>query len=148
MDVTSTLNAIGGLGLFLLGMVIMTDGLRSMAGDAVRNVLMRFTRSPLSGAVTGAVTTVILQSSSATTVTAVGFVGAGLMSFSQALGVIFGANIGTTLRGWVIVLVGFKLQLGLILMPLILFGALARLLSRSYMAHIGFALAGFGLIFV
>ncbi|MDQ1363254.1 MAG: phosphate:Na+ symporter, partial [Pseudomonadota bacterium] len=82
------------------------------------------------------------------TVTAVGFVGAGLMSFSQALGVIFGANIGTTLRGWVIVLVGFKLQLGLILMPLILFGALARLLSRSHMAHIGFALAGFGLIFV
>lgn len=148
MNITSILNATGGLGLFLLGMVIMTDGLRSMAGNTVRKVLMRFTKSPLSGAVTGAATTVILQSSSATTVTAVGFVGAGLMSFSQALGIIFGANIGTTLRGWVIVLVGFKLQLGLILMPLILLGALARLLTRNHIAHLGFALAGFALIFV
>ena len=148
MDTTSILNATGGLGLFLLGMVIMTDGLRSMAGDTVRKVLMRFTKSPLSGALTGAVTTVVLQSSSATTVTAVGFVGAGLMTFSQALGIIFGANIGTTLRGWIIVLVGFKLQLGLILMPLILLGALARLLTRNHIAHLGFALAGFALIFV
>ena len=78
MNITSILNASGGLGLFLLGMVIMTDGLRSMAGDTVRNVLMRFTKSPLSGVMTGAATTVVLQSSSANTVTAVGFVGAGL----------------------------------------------------------------------
>lgn len=148
MTITSILNTLGGLGLFLLGMVILTDGLRAMAGDAVRRVLMRFTSSPTSGAITGAITTVILQSSSATTVTAVGFVGAGLMSFSQALGVIFGANFGTTLRGWVIVLLGFKLQLGLIFMPIILLGALLKLLTRNQLAYIGFALAGFGLIFV
>jgi phosphate:Na+ symporter len=148
MNTTSLLNTLGGLGLFLLGMVIMTDGLRALAGDAVRRVLMRFTKTPTAGAITGAVTTVILQSSSATTVTAVGFVGAGLMTFSQALGVIFGANIGTTLRGWVIVLVGFKLQLGLIFMPLILFGALLKLLTRNQFAYIGLALAGFALIFV
>jgi phosphate:Na+ symporter len=148
MDFTTLLKICGGLGLFLLGLVIMTDGLRALAGDAMRRVLMRFTRSPLTGAVTGATATLILQSSSATTVAAVGFVGAGLMSFSQALGVIFGANIGTTLRGWVIVLVGFKLQLGLVLMPLVLAGALARLLSRARLAQIGFALAGFGLMFI
>lgn len=76
--------ATGGIGLFLLGMIVMTDGLRTLAGDAMRAGLMRFTSGPLSGAVTGAVSTAILQPSSVTTVAAVGFVGAGLMSFPEA----------------------------------------------------------------
>ena len=92
--------ALGGLGLFLLGMMIMTEGLREMAGDAIRSALMRFTSSPTSGAVSGAISTAILQSSSATTITAVGFVGAGLMSLTPSPGIIFGANIGTTISGW------------------------------------------------
>ncbi|TNF32644.1 MAG: Na/Pi cotransporter family protein [Gammaproteobacteria bacterium] len=129
-------------------MIVMTDGLRTLAGDAMRSALMRFTKSPTSGAITGAVATAILQSSSATTVAAVGFVGAGLMNFSQALGIVFGANVGTTLRGWIIVLLGFKLQFGLIMMPLVLIGSILRLFTRGRLAHTGFALAGFSLIFV
>jgi len=142
------LDAAGGLGLFLLGMLVMTDGLRALAGDALRRTLTSFTRSPLSGALTGAATTAIVQSSSATTVAAVGFVGAGLLSFPQAVGIVFGANVGTTITGWIVALVGFKLELGQLALPLILAGVSMRLLGRSKLEAIGFALAGFGLIFV
>lgn len=142
------LEASGGLGLFLLGMVIMTEALRSLAGNAMRSILMRFTRSPTTGALTGATTTAVLQSSSATTVAAVGFVGAGLLSFPQALGIIFGANIGTTITGWLVTLVGFKLKLGSVMLPLILLGVLLRLFGNGRAASIGLAIAGFGLIFV
>lgn len=138
----------GGLGLFLLGMVIMTDALRGLAGRSIRNALMRFTRTPVSGAITGAIGTAILQSSSATTVAAVGFVSAGLLSFTQALGIIFGANIGTTITGWLVALLGFKLDLNTLLLPLILMGVLLRISQRQGLRHIGMALAGFGLIFV
>ena len=75
----------------------MTDGLRSLAGNAMRSALMRFTKTPVSGALTGAVTTALLQSSSATTVATVGFVSAGLLKFDQALGIIFGANLTETI---------------------------------------------------
>lgn len=143
----SVIQALGGLGLFLLGMIIMTDSLRNLAGDAMRKLLLRFTHTPLSGAVTGTVATVIMQSSSATTVAAVGFVGAGLMGFSEALGIIFGANIGTTIKGWIVVLLGFKLQIGSVLVPLILLGALMRLFAKDRWANIGMAIAGFGLVF-
>ncbi len=129
-------------------MVVLTEGLRALAGDAMRSALMRFTHSPLSGAITGATTTAILQSSSATTVAAVGFVGAGLLSFSESLGIIFGANIGTTLKGWLVALLGFKLNLGTVVLPLILVGAIMRLFARGRAAQIGYAMAGFGLIFV
>jgi len=142
------IQALGGLGLFLMGMIIMTDSLRNLAGDAMRKLLLRFTHTPLSGAITGTVATAILQSSSATTVAAVGMVGAGLMGFADALGIIFGANIGTTIKGWFVVLLGFKLQLGLAFMPLILLGALLRLFAKDRWANIGMAIAGFGLVFV
>ena len=139
---------LGGLGLFLLGLVVMTDALRRLAGGSLRRMLARFTRSPSSGAVTGAVTTAIVQSSSATTVTAVGFASAGLLTFPQALGIVFGANVGTTLTGWLVALVGFKLELGTAALPLVLVGVLLRLLRRGTLASAGTALAGFGLIFV
>lgn len=142
------IQALGGLGLFLLGMIIMTDSLRNLAGDAMRKLILRFTHTPLSGAITGTITTAIMQSSSATTVLAVSLVGAGLMGFAEALGVIFGANIGTTITGWIVVLLGFKLQIGSVLMPLILLGALLRLFAKEHWANIGMAVAGFGLIFV
>ncbi len=142
------IQVLGGLGLFLLGMVVMTEGLRALAGDTMRYILMRFTHTPLSGAMTGAVTTAILQSSSATTVAAVGFVGAGLMGFSESLGIIFGANIGTTLKGWLIALIGFRFQIGTALLPLIFVGALMRLFNKGKLGNAGYAIAGFGLIFV
>ena len=148
-DAFSTLiQTLGGLGMFLLGMLIMTGGLRSLAGDRLRGWLMRSTRTPTSGALVGATCTAILQSSSATTVAAVGFVAAELMSFSNALGIIFGANLGTTLTGWLVALVGFKLKLSTLALPLIFIGALMRLFGRQAVAHSGMALAGFALIFV
>ncbi|MDH5182936.1 MAG: Na/Pi symporter [Gammaproteobacteria bacterium] len=142
------LNISGGLGLFLLGMTIMTDGLRALAAENMRRILTRFTRSPYSGAITGALTTAVLQSSSATTVAAVGFVGAGLLTFSQSLGIIFGANIGTTITGWLVALLGLKLQLGSLMLPLVLLGALVKLFARNHLQQMGFALAGFGLVFI
>lgn len=142
------LQTVGGLGLFLLGMIIMTEGLRELAGNVVRAALMRFTNTPLSGAATGAVSTAILQSSSATTVAAIGFVGAGLLSFPAALGIIFGANVGTTITGWLVALLGFKLKIGSLVMPLIFIGATLRLFTKGRLYSIGYAIAGFGLIFV
>lgn len=144
----SILQALGGLGLFLLGLIIMMEALRTLAGDAMRSAIVRFTHSPLSGAITGAVATAILRSSSATTVAAVGFVGAGLIGFSESLGIIFGANLGTTLTGWIVVLLGFKLHLEAVMTLLLLLGALLRLLAKNRLATYGYALAGFSLIFV
>ncbi len=142
------LDAVGGLGVFLLGMVVMTNGLKAIAGEALRRALARFTKSPTSGAVTGAIATAIIQSSSATAVAAVGFVGAGLITFSQSLGILFGANIGTTITGWLVAIVGFKLQIGALALPLVLVGTLIHLFTRRHLSAFGLALAGFGLIFV
>ena len=140
--------AIGGLGLFLLGMIIMTEGLKDLAGPSLRRILARFTTNTASSAAAGAVTTAVIQSSSATTVTAIGFVGAGLMTFPQALGVIFGANIGTTMTGWLVALIGFKLDLGVAVLPIVLIGALLKMFGRGRVRPLGWALAGFSLLFI
>lgn len=145
---TGLLQAIGGLGMFLLGMVVMTEGLRELAGETLQRVLARFTKSPTSGAATGAATTAVIQSSSATSVAAIGFVDAGLLTFPQALGILFGANLGTTITGWLVALLGFKLDLGTLVMPLALVGVLMFLFAKGRTRHGGFALAGFALIFV
>lgn len=142
------LPALGGIGLFLLGMKIMTDALREAAGPGLRRLLSRFTTTPLTGAASGALTTAVIQSSSATTVMTVGFVGAGLLSFSHALGVIYGANIGTTVTGWMVSLVGFKLKLGTLSMGLLFVASLALLLSEGRIARIGRIVAGFCLLFI
>ncbi len=142
------LRALGGVGLFLAGMIMLTEALRRLAGRALRDALARFTRTPLSGAVTGAATTAVIQSSSATTVTMVGLVGAGLMTFPQALGVIFGANLGTTVTGWIIAILGFKLHLGEVVLPVVLVGALLRMFGTGRAGQFGMALVGFSLLFV
>jgi phosphate:Na+ symporter len=144
----SILLAIGGLGLFLLGMLILTEGLKGLSGNALRQWLARATTSATTGAGAGALTTAIIQSSSATTVTAVGFVGAGLLTFTQALGIIFGANIGTTVTGWLVAVLGFKLDLGTFVLPLLLVGALLRMFAPGRWAQFGWALAGFSLLFL
>ena len=138
----------GGLGVFLLGMIIMTENLRLLGGNTMRKALRRFTRNPATGAMTGAVCTAMLQSSSATTVAAVGFVGAGLLPFTNALGIIFGANIGTTITGWLVALLGFKLSLGSVATLFIFAGVMMRLFRGGRVASWGLAIAGFGLIFV
>lgn len=139
---------LGGIGLFLLGMVLMTDGLKALAGEALRRWLARFTGTRLSAVASGAAVTALVQSSSATTLATLGFVSAGLLSFPNAVGVIIGANLGTTSTGWIVALLGLKLSLVTFALPLIGIGALARLLGRDRLAQAGTALAGFGVIFV
>jgi phosphate:Na+ symporter len=121
------IETLGGLGLFLYGMTAMTSGLRKLAGDRLRQWLARWTKTPFSGVVMGAIMTAVIQSSSATTVAVVGFVGAGLLTFTHALGIIFGANIGTTITGWMVALIGFKLKLSTIALPLLFIAAVLYL---------------------
>lgn len=139
---------LGGIGLFLLGMMLMTDGLKSLAGGALRAILARLVRGPVSGVGWGAALTCLVQSSSATTMTTIGFVSAGLLNFPQAIGVIFGANLGTTSTGWIVSLLGFKFSIGVVAQPLIFVGVVLRLLGRDRVAALGTAIAGFGLLFV
>jgi len=139
---------VGGIGLFLLGMVLMTEGLRSAAGDALRQILSRFVSGPISALASGAGLTMLVQSSSAVTVATIGFVSAGLVSFPQAIGVLLGANLGTTSTGWIVSVLGFKLDVRAVALPLIGVGALSRLLGAGRTAALGTALSGFGLIFV
>ncbi|MDZ7343636.1 MAG: Na/Pi symporter [candidate division KSB1 bacterium] len=141
-------NLLGGIGLFLLGMILLTDGLKAVAGEALRRVLSRFVRGPFSALLSGATVTMLVQSSSATTLTTIGFVSAGLLTFPQAVGVMFGANLGTTSTGWIVAVLGLKISVGKLALPLIGVGALLRLLTRDRLAAGGLALAGFGLIFV
>lgn len=139
---------LGGIGLFLLGMILMTDGLKTVAGNALRKALARFTGGPLSALASGATITALVQSSSATTLATIGFVSAGILSFEQAVGVIFGANLGTTSTGWLVSLLGFKVSIASFALPMVGVGALANLLGRGRMRAAGLTVAGFGLIFV
>ncbi len=145
---TPILNTLGGLGLFILGMKIMTEGLRSLADGRLQRWLARVTRTPFSGAVTGMLSTAAIQSSSATTVAAVGFVGAGVLTFEQSLGIIFGANIGSTITGWVVATFGFKVKLGSISLLLVFCGSMALLFGKGAWAMTGRVLAGFSLLFL
>jgi len=147
LDGSAILAAAGGLGFFLLGLSLMTEGLRNLAGPSLRRGLLHFTRTPWSGALSGAITTALLQSSTATTVATVGFVSAGVLSFQASLGIIFGANVGSTGLGWLVALLGIKLNVGNLMLPLLLVGASLRLLGRGRKAQVGLALAGFALLF-
>ncbi|MCL4192527.1 MAG: Na/Pi symporter [Thermoguttaceae bacterium] len=138
----------GGVGLFLLGMVLLTDGLKAFAGEALRRWLVRFTGTPVKAFASGALVTAMVQSSSATTVTVIGFVSSGLLTFPQALGVLFGASLGTTGTGWIIAVLGLKISVGFYALPLVGLGAFLKLLARRRWRSLGIALAGFGLIFI
>ncbi|PSJ57956.1 Na/Pi cotransporter family protein [Pseudaminobacter soli (ex Li et al. 2025)] len=137
---------LGGVGLFLLGMTVMTDGLKALAGSALRTVLAKAAATPLSGAFWGAVVTLLVQSSSAVTMTTIGLVSAGLLTFPQGLGLVFGANVGTTGTGWLVALIGLRVSLSTYALPIIFVGALAKLLGGRRIAAAGGALAGFALV--
>ncbi len=137
-------NLVGGLALFIYGINLMGDGLQKMASDKIRTVLEKLTSSPLMGTTVGAIVTSIIQSSSATTVLAVGFVNAGLMSFYQALGIIFGANIGTTITSQ---LIAFKLTD--YALPILAVGLLLFLICKNkWWKYFGLSLLGFGILFL
>ncbi len=139
---------IGGVGLVLLGMALMSEGLQALAGDRVKQLLSHFTGSPLKGVLTGTGITVVTNSASATILATIGFINAGLLSLPQAIGIIFGANLGTVSTAWIVALVGFKFSISTFTLPLITLGALMKLFLKRERASIGLAIAGFGLLFL
>src|SRR5215467_9257201 len=143
---STAISVLGGVGLFLLGMSVMTAGLKGLAGSRLRTVLSKAAATPLSGAFWGAVVTLIVQSSSATTMTTIGLVSAGLLTFPQGLGLVFGANVGTTGTGWLIALIGVRVSLTAAALPMIFVGAMIKLLGRGRVSAAGESLAGFALV--
>ncbi|MCP5103006.1 MAG: Na/Pi cotransporter family protein [bacterium] len=145
MDWTDILfKSFGGLGLFLMGMKIMSEGMQKSAGDRLRKTLNFLTSNRIMAIIVGFFVTAVIQSSSATTVMVVGFVNASLMNLTQAIGVVLGANIGTTVTGWIIAFKILKLSF-----PLISIGVLIRFFSKSEKwTYFGEILFGFGLLFL
>lgn len=147
MNISVVTYIIGGIGLFILGMILMTEGMKSLAGDTLRRTLSRFTGGTVPSIISGACITAMLQSSHATIITTIGFVSSGLITFQQSLGIILGAHLGTTSTGWIVLLLGMKLKLGAVALPIVGVGAILRLLGKEKVAIAGMVLAGFGLIF-
>jgi phosphate:Na+ symporter len=143
---STTVSVLGGVGLFLLGMSVMTAGLKGLAGSGLRTILSKAAATPLSGAFWGAVVTLIVQSSSATTMTTIGLVSAGVLTFPQGLALVLGANVGTTGTGWLVALIGVRVSLTAAALPMIFAGALIKLLGRGRLSAGGAALAGFALL--
>src|ERR1700759_1598782 len=129
-------------------MAVMTDGLKAVAGSALRRVLANAAATPLRGTFWGAVITLLVQSSSATTMTTIGLVSAELLTFPQGLSLVFGANIGTTGTGWLVALLGVRVSLTAAALPIVFVGALLKLVGRDRWAGAGGAIAGFALILV
>lgn len=145
MDVAAIiLGLLGGLALFLYGMQMMSDGLEKLAGDRMKKILEKLTSNRFLGVLVGAVITAVIQSSSATTVMVVGFVNTGLMTLNQAVWIIMGANIGTTITGQLI-----SLDVGA-LAPVIAFLGVAAIvfMKKPKIHHLGLILAGFGILFI
>jgi phosphate:Na+ symporter len=151
MDLTLTgaATALGGLGLFLLGMTMMSDGLKLAAGPALERILAAATRTRLHGLGSGVLVTALVQSSTAVTVATIGFVNAGLLALGPSLWVLFGANVGTTMTGWIVALVGLRFKIEALALPLIGIGVLLRMTGGgTRRAPVGDAIAGFGLLFL
>lgn len=149
MSLTVAFNAAGGLALFVLAMGMMTDGLRAFAGGSLRRLLGRWTSTPTRGVLAGMLVTGLVQHSGAVTVAVIGFVNAGLLTLRQALGVVFGSNVGTTMTGWLVSLVGFGVPMESFALPVLAFGVVVRLIARGSRGQgLGNALAGFGLFFL
>lgn len=145
---TTIANFLGGIGLFLLGMRLMTEGLKVAAGGALRELLKAATGSRLRALAFGAGITALVQSSSAVIFATIGFVNAGLLSLGPAVNLIVGANLGTTLTSWIVALVGFKLDLKLFAMPMIAIGTGIWLSGTTWRGALGGAVIGFGVFFL
>ena len=134
--------------MFLYGMNLMSSGLQKAAGDRLRGFLSAMTSNPFKGVMTGLGITALIQSSSATTVMVVSFVNAGLLTLTQAIGVIMGANIGTTITAWMVSWLGFKADISILAVPLMLFGFLFSNSKKNNRKNIGELIVGFSLLFL
>ena len=148
MEILQLFTLLGALGMFLYGMNLMSSGLQKAAGDRLRAFLSAMTSNPFKGVMTGVGVTSIIQSSSATTVMVVSFVNAGLLTLTQAIGVIMGANIGTTVTAWMVSWLGFKADISILAVPLMLFGFLFSNSKKDKRKNIGELIVGFSLLFL
>ena len=142
------LRLIGSLCLFLYGMKIMSEGLQKFAGDSLRRILTAMTTNRVTGVLTGVLITALIQSSSATTVMVVSFVNAGLLTLTQSIGVIMGANIGTTVTAWLISALGFKVDIAAFSLPLLAFGIPLLFSGKSSRKSVGEFIFGFSFLFM
>ena len=145
---SAALNVLGSLGVFLFGMKVMSEGIQKVAGNRLRSILSYMTQNRVAGIFTGFMTTCMVQSSSATTVMVVSFVNAGLLTLVQSIGVIMGANIGTTLTGWLVSILGFKFKIANIALPAIGIGLPLIFSKLTKRKNIGEIFVGFGLLFL
>lgn len=148
MDILQIFTLLGALGMFLYGMNLMSSGLQKAAGDKLRGFLSAMTSNSFKGVMTGLGITSIIQSSSATTVMVVSFVNAGLLTLVQAIGVIMGANIGTTVTAWMVSWLGFKADISILAVPLMLFGFLFSNSKKDNRKNVGELIVGFSLLFL
>ena len=142
------LKLLGSLALFLYGMKIMSEGLQKFAGDRLRSILTAMTTNRVTGVLTGMLITALIQSSSATTVMVVSFVNAGLLTLSQSIGVIMGANIGTTVTAWIISALGFKVDISAMSLPLLAVGIPLLFSQKSTRKSVGEFIFGFAFLFM
>ena len=148
MTILQLFTLLGALGMFLYGMNLMSSGLQKAAGERLRGFLSAMTSNPLKGVLTGLGITTVIQSSSATTVMVVSFVNAGLLALTQAIGVIMGANIGTTVTAWMVSWLGFKADISVLAVPLMLLGFLFSNSKKNNRKSIGELIVGFSLLFL
>ena len=148
MGLLQIFTLLGALGMFLYGMNLMSSGLQKAAGDRLRGLLSAMTSNPFKGVLTGLGITSVIQSSSATTVMVVSFVNAGLLTLAQAIGVIMGANIGTTVTAWLVSWLGFKADISILAVPLMLLGFLFSNSKKNQRQNIGELIVGFCLLFL
>jgi phosphate:Na+ symporter len=148
MGILQIFTLLGAMGMFLYGMNLMSSGLQKAAGDKLRGFLSAMTSNPFKRVMTGVGITALIQSSSATTVMVVSFVNAGLLTLVQAIGVIMGANIGTTITAWMVSLLGFKADISILAVPLMLLGFLFSNSKNNQHKNIGELIVGFSLLFL
>lgn len=148
MGILQIFTLLGAMGMFLYGMNLMSSGLQKAAGDRLRGFLSAMTSNPFKRVMTGVGITALIQSSSATTVMVVSFVNAGLLTLVQAIGVIMGANIGTTITAWMVSLLGFKADISILAVPLMLLGFLFSNSKKNQHKNIGELIVGFSLLFL
>ncbi len=145
--IVDALTLIGALGFFIYGMKIMSEGIQKAAGSSLRRILSMMTKNRYLGVLTGFLVTCLVQSSSASTVMAVSFVNAGLLSLVESAGIMLGANIGTTITGWLVAVLGFKVKIAAMALPLLAIGVPMLFMKKNKIKYFGEFIVGFAILF-